>query len=125
MFLAAIIEFFHLLPLAAHKFLDELLTLIIDLEGALPPGQFYSEINSPYRAPLTKYLNRHATLVVDYFLARFSEPRYFRRYILIWWDNFLMYRCKPKLAQPSYLLPFVGLCFLFVCFFGVGWGCSY
>ncbi|XP_057972938.1 transcription-associated protein 1-like isoform X2 [Malania oleifera] len=80
---AAIIELFHLLPPAAHKFLDELVTLIIDLEGALPSGQFYSEINSPYRAPLTKYLNRHATLAVDYFLARLSEPRYFRRFMYI------------------------------------------
>ncbi|GFY88006.1 phosphatidylinositol 3- and 4-kinase family protein with FAT domain-containing protein [Actinidia rufa] len=41
---AAIIELFHLLPSAAGKFLDELVTLTIDLEAALPPGQFYSEI---------------------------------------------------------------------------------
>jgi transformation/transcription domain-associated protein len=54
-------------------------TLTIDLEGALPPGQVYSEINSPYRLPLTKFLNRYATLAVDYFLARLSDPKYFRR----------------------------------------------
>lgn len=76
---AAIIELFHLLPMAASKFLDELVTLTIELEGALPPGQVYSEINSPYRLPLTKFLNRYATLAVDYFLARLSEPKYFRR----------------------------------------------
>lgn len=76
---AAIIELFHLLPQAASKFLDELVTLTIDLEGALPPAQVYSEINSPYRLPLTKFLNRYATLAVDYFLARLSEPKYFRR----------------------------------------------
>ncbi|KAF7809661.1 transformation/transcription domain-associated protein-like [Senna tora] len=40
---AAIIELFHLLPAAASKFLDELVTLTIDLEGALPPGQVYNE----------------------------------------------------------------------------------
>jgi transformation/transcription domain-associated protein len=79
LFCAAIIELFHLLPLAASKFLDELVTLTIDLEGALPPGQVYSEINSPYRVPLTKFLNRYATLAVDYFLARLSQPKYFRR----------------------------------------------
>jgi transformation/transcription domain-associated protein len=78
-FCAAIIELFHLLPHAASKFLDELVTLTIDLEGALPPGQVYSEINSPYRLPLTKFLNRYATLAVDYFLARLSDPKYFRR----------------------------------------------
>ncbi|GMY12228.1 transformation/transcription domain-associated protein-like isoform X1 [Fagus crenata] len=80
---AAIIELFHLLPLAASKFLDELVTLTIDLEGALPPGQVYSEINSPYRVPLTKFLNRYATLAVDYFLARLSQPKYFRRFMYI------------------------------------------
>ncbi|CAL9045632.1 unnamed protein product [Musa banksii] len=80
---AAMIELFHLLPQAAGKFLDELVTIIIDLEGALPPGQFYSEINSPYRLPLTKYLNRYATDAVDYFLARLSHPKYFRRFMYI------------------------------------------
>lgn len=73
------IELFHLLPQAAGKFLDELVTIIIDLEGALPVGQFYSEINSPYRLPLTKYLNRYATDAVEYFLSRLSHPKYFRR----------------------------------------------
>ncbi|KAF5735955.1 Phosphatidylinositol 3- and 4-kinase family protein with FAT domain isoform 1 [Tripterygium wilfordii] len=80
---AAIIELFHLLPQAASKFLDDLVTLTIDLEGALPPGQVYSEINSPYRLPLTKFLNRYAMLAVDYFLARLSDPKYFRRFMYI------------------------------------------
>ncbi|KAH9662788.1 non-specific serine/threonine protein kinase [Citrus sinensis] len=80
---AAIIELFHLLPQAASRFLDELVTLTIDLEGALPPGQVFSEINSPYRLPLTKFLNRYATLAVDYFLSRLSEPKYFRRFMYI------------------------------------------
>ncbi|XP_077231461.1 uncharacterized protein LOC143864410 isoform X2 [Tasmannia lanceolata] len=80
---AAIIELFHLLPQAAGKFLDDLVTLTMDLEGALPLGQFYSEINSPYRLPLTKFLNRYATEAVDYFLARLNEPRYFRRFMYI------------------------------------------
>ncbi|XP_044463478.1 transformation/transcription domain-associated protein-like isoform X2 [Mangifera indica] len=88
---AAIIELFHLLPQAASKFLDELVTLTIDLEGALPPGQFYSEINSPYRLPLTKFLNRYSTLAVDYFLARLSEPKYFRRF---------MYVIQSDVGQP-------------------------
>ncbi|XP_059293060.1 uncharacterized protein LOC132046449 isoform X1 [Lycium ferocissimum] len=80
---AAIIELFHLLPSAAGKFLDELVTLTIDLEAALPPGQFYSEINSPYRLPLTKFLNRYPTAAVDYFLARLCQPKYFRRFMYI------------------------------------------
>ncbi|KAL8246880.1 hypothetical protein R6Q59_008096 [Mikania micrantha] len=88
---AAIIELFHLLPSAAGKFLDELVTLTIDLEGALPPGQFYSEINSPYRLPLTKFLNRYPQAAVDYFLARLCEPKYFRR---------LMYIIRSDAGQP-------------------------
>ncbi|KAL8472429.1 hypothetical protein ACS0TY_029584 [Phlomoides rotata] len=80
---AAIIELFHLLPSAAGKFLDDLVTLTIDLEAALPPGQFYSEINSPYRLPLTKFLNRYPAAAVDYFLTRLSEPKYFRRFMYI------------------------------------------
>ncbi|XP_042425801.1 transformation/transcription domain-associated protein-like [Zingiber officinale] len=80
---AAMIELFHLLPQAAVKFLDELVTIIVDLEGALPPGQFYSEINSPYRLPLAKYLNRYATDAVDYFLDKLSNPKYFRRFMYI------------------------------------------
>ncbi|CAN1122507.1 Transformation/transcription domain-associated protein [Linum perenne] len=80
---AAIIELFHLLPLAAAKFLDELVTLTIDLERALPAGQVYSEINSPYRLPLTKYLNRYSSIAVDYFLARLNDPKYFRRFMYI------------------------------------------
>ncbi|KAH9611581.1 hypothetical protein KSS87_004438 [Heliosperma pusillum] len=88
---AAIIELFHLLPSAAGKFLDELVSLTIDLEGALPPGQFYSEINSPYRLPLTKFLNRYPTAAVDYFLARLSQPKYFRRF---------MYIIKSDAGQP-------------------------
>lgn len=88
---AAIIELFHLLPQAASKFLDELVTLTIELEGAFPPGQVYSEINSPYRLPLTKFLNRYAPLAVDYFLARLSDTKYFRR---------LMYIIRSDAGQP-------------------------
>lgn len=78
---AAIIELFHLLPAAAGKFLDELVTLTMQLEAALLPGQVYSELNSPYRLPLTKFLNRYATDAVDYFLARLAQPNYFRRFM--------------------------------------------
>ncbi|GLJ07095.1 hypothetical protein SUGI_0058030 [Cryptomeria japonica] len=80
---AAIIELFHLLPSAASKFLDELVQIIMDLEAALPQGQVYSELNSPYRLPLTKFLNRYATDAVDYFLARLNQPKYFRRFMNI------------------------------------------
>ncbi|KAJ7563398.1 hypothetical protein O6H91_03G108600 [Diphasiastrum complanatum] len=78
---AAIIELFHLLPSAAGKFLDELVQLTMQLEAALPQGQVYSELNSPYRLPLTKFLNRYATEAVDYFLAHLTLPVHFRRFM--------------------------------------------
>ena len=54
----------------------------MQLETALLPGQIYSELNSPYRLPLTKFLNRYATEAVDYFLARLTQPGNFRRLII-------------------------------------------
>ncbi|KAI5398805.1 hypothetical protein KIW84_064258 [Lathyrus oleraceus] len=84
----AIIDLFHLFPPATSKFLDELITMTIDLEGAFPPGKVYSEINSPYPLPITKFLNRYAPIAVDYFLARLSEPRYFRRFMYIVYSKF-------------------------------------
>ncbi|XP_031475658.1 uncharacterized protein LOC116247605 isoform X2 [Nymphaea colorata] len=80
---AAIIELFHLLPPAAGKFLDDLVSLTMQLEAALPQVHVYSQLNSPYRLPLTKFLNRYATDSVDYFLARLGQPRYFRRFMYI------------------------------------------
>lgn len=78
---AAIVELFHLLPPAAGKFLDDLVVLTMDLEAALPQGQVYSELNSPYRLPLTKFLNRYASEAVDYFLDRLNEPKHFTRFM--------------------------------------------
>ncbi|KAG9129909.1 hypothetical protein Leryth_007000 [Lithospermum erythrorhizon] len=80
---AAIIELFHLLPTAAGKFLDDLVTLTIEMEAALPSAQFYSEINSPYRLPVTKFLNKYPSEAVDYFLTRLNQPKYFSRLIYI------------------------------------------
>eukprot|EP00252_Welwitschia_mirabilis_P021819 TRINITY_DN5712_c0_g1_i1.p1 TRINITY_DN5712_c0_g1~~TRINITY_DN5712_c0_g1_i1.p1 ORF type:complete len:3567 (+),score=681.06 TRINITY_DN5712_c0_g1_i1:1467-10703(+) len=80
---AAIIELFHLLPPTAGKFLEDLVSLTIKLEEALPQGQVYSELNSPYHLPLTKFLNRYASDAVDYFLARLHQPKYFTRFLAI------------------------------------------
>jgi hypothetical protein len=40
--IAAILELFHLLPAATAKFLDQLVTLTMQLEAALPASQVYS-----------------------------------------------------------------------------------
>jgi transformation/transcription domain-associated protein len=65
----ALINVFHLLPAMAGKFLDELLKLSIDLERVLPQSGTYSELCSPYRASITRYLNMYKSEAVDYFLA--------------------------------------------------------
>lgn len=52
--IAAVIEIYHLLPNAAFKFLEPLVTITINLES-----QLHRESSSPYRAPLVKYLNKY------------------------------------------------------------------
>ena len=37
----------------------------MELEANLPQGKVYSYLNIPYRLPLTKFLNRYASKVVD------------------------------------------------------------
>jgi transformation/transcription domain-associated protein len=74
-----VLELFHLLPPAAAKFLDPMVCLTIQLEKALPPAGVYSELNSPYRLPLTKFLNRYSADAVDYFLQRLNQPPFFTR----------------------------------------------
>ena len=56
------------------------MVLTIQLEGALPDAGVYSELHSPYRLPLTKFLNRYKTEAVDYFLLRLKEPAPYRRF---------------------------------------------
>lgn len=86
---AAIIDIFHLLPPAAVKFLETtkdspgLVVLTIQLEAALPVTGLDSEISSPFRKPLTKFLNKYAPQSIDYFLARMANPAYFSRLISI------------------------------------------
>ncbi|KAK4764072.1 hypothetical protein SAY87_013510 [Trapa incisa] len=50
-------------------------------------GHAYNEINSPYRLPLTKFLNKYAAQSVDYFLARLDQPKYFGRFMYIIWSH--------------------------------------
>eukprot|EP00899_Mesostigma_viride_P026573 jgi/Mesvir1/70/Mv13673-RA.2 len=78
---AAILELFHLLPSAASKFLEPLVELVIQMDAALPALGHGNELNSPYRVPLTKFLNRYASEAVDFFLARLAKPEMFRRFV--------------------------------------------
>eukprot|EP01087_Luapelamoeba_hula_P023162 TRINITY_DN8469_c0_g1_i2.p1 TRINITY_DN8469_c0_g1~~TRINITY_DN8469_c0_g1_i2.p1 ORF type:complete len:748 (+),score=84.96 TRINITY_DN8469_c0_g1_i2:140-2245(+) len=68
---AHIIHIFHLLPPAAVKFLDPLVSLTNQLEQLLP-----REGNNPYREPLVKFLNRYYNESVDYFLRLLHNASY-------------------------------------------------
>ncbi|KAJ1496046.1 hypothetical protein T484DRAFT_1760328, partial [Baffinella frigidus] len=73
---AAIIQLFHLLPPAPEKFMQKLAQLTIDLELKLPSVGDFSQVRSPYRAPLTKFLNRFPSEALDFFYGKLTEPQY-------------------------------------------------
>ena len=70
---STIISVFHLLPPAAAKFLDQLVPTTIDLEAINN-----SEVYSPYRVPLTLFLNRYPEISVKYFFDRISQRQYIK-----------------------------------------------
>eukprot|EP00959_Pyramimonas_sp_CCMP1952_P129687 2712084-Pyramimonas_sp.AAC.1 len=72
----------------AHKFLDELVTLSIELERVLPASGTHSELCSPYRDSVCRYLNTYKTEAVDYFLgsgangqSRVANPAFYHRFV--------------------------------------------
>lgn len=88
---ASMLDIFHKLPAAAVEFLGTqgdrpgIVVLTIGLEEALHelPGAIVpSKMWSPYRAPLTRFLNRFPQESVAYFVespSRLSKPEYFTR----------------------------------------------
>lgn len=74
---AAIVDLFHLLP-PSESFLESLITCVVELEAVLPKYGSYGKMSSPYRIPLTKYLNRYSSQTVAYFLKRehLTEVKY-------------------------------------------------
>lgn len=66
--ISSIINIFHLLPPQADMFLNDLLLKIMLLEKRLR-----LQIDSPFRVPLAKYLNRFHTSVINYFKNNLSS----------------------------------------------------
>ncbi|KAG6977183.1 hypothetical protein JG688_00000598 [Phytophthora aleatoria] len=66
---AAIVDLFHLLP-PNDAFLEPLINCVVDLEAVLPKYGSYGKMSSPYRIPLTRFLNRYASMTVSFFLKR-------------------------------------------------------
>lgn len=94
---AATLELFHLLPQlprpdqfleSAHQDRPGLVVLTIELENLLhkyPSCPAPSKLASPYREPLTRFLNRYPQDAIRYFLevARMQNPHYFFRFLTI------------------------------------------
>jgi transformation/transcription domain-associated protein len=73
----AILELFHLLPHSSPmEFLEQLVPAVLKLEHNISQGHFPKILDSPYRPPLIKFMNRYPTESVDYFLTRLREPAY-------------------------------------------------
>ncbi|GMF35265.1 unnamed protein product [Phytophthora fragariaefolia] len=66
---AAIVNLFHLLP-PNDAFLEPLINCVVDLEAVLPKYGSYGKMSSPYRIPLTRFLNRYASKAITFFLKR-------------------------------------------------------
>ncbi|GAA5802218.1 hypothetical protein HPULCUR_007681 [Helicostylum pulchrum] len=74
--IVAILNIFHLLPAAAHIFLDDLVSVVLEMEKHLRRS-----ISSPFRPNLIKYLNRYPTETVAYFYERLNQPDHSRLFI--------------------------------------------
>lgn len=73
---AAVVDLFELLPQAAH-FVEPLVKTTIRLDAVLPRYK-YPNVCSPFRAPLSRYLNNNCAAAVGFFLSeqRFKNPLY-------------------------------------------------
>lgn len=72
---AAIVDLFHLLP-QAPSFLEELVSLVVQLERKLHAYRLAGYVSSPFREPLAKFLNRYHPEAVTFFLGsnRLADP---------------------------------------------------
>ncbi|KAH9943440.1 atypical/PIKK/TRRAP protein kinase [Epithele typhae] len=71
--LVCLANIFHLLPSAANIFLENLVNAIVQTESAL---HFSGE--SPFSAPLAKYLDRYPSDAMDYFMRHLHFPMQIR-----------------------------------------------
>ncbi|KAI8367767.1 hypothetical protein BD560DRAFT_353389 [Blakeslea trispora] len=74
--IVAILNIFHLLPPSAHIFLNNLVTVVLEMESHLRRS-----ISSPFRPNLIKYLNRYPAETTAYFYERLDQPNHARLFI--------------------------------------------
>ena len=72
---AEIVGIFASLPHAAH-FVEDLVKTCLKLESGLHSFKGRSFIESPYRRPLARYLNKHPQHAVNFFFPRLKTPMY-------------------------------------------------
>lgn len=104
---AVILDLFHLLSPASEKFLEPIVRMVIKLESVLPvagPGVAHLGLKSmdaastsPYRAPLLRFCNQHASVAVDFFLGHIHDAH--MRQLL-----FVMVRSSNSLALRNVLM---------------------
>jgi len=66
----AILNIFHLLPPKAYTFMEEIINTLQYLEGHLDRHQ-----NSPFRLPVSKFLNRFAENCIEYYTTNFKNRK--------------------------------------------------
>lgn len=66
----AILNIFHLLPAKAYTFMEEIINTLQYLEGHLDRHQ-----DSPFRKPISKFLNRFAENCVEYLINNFKNRK--------------------------------------------------
>ncbi|KAG4306572.1 hypothetical protein PORY_000560 [Pneumocystis oryctolagi] len=69
--ISAILNIFHLLPPSANTFLEELVTIVIDLEI-----QLRRTLSSPLRKPLLSFLNKYPSDSWNYFAPKLDQQKY-------------------------------------------------
>ncbi|BFZ59893.1 transcription-associated protein 1 [Saitoella coloradoensis] len=74
--ISAILNIFHLLPSPASMFLEELVTIVMDLEEKMRRTQ-----SSPLRAPLLKFLNRYPTEAWAFFSVKLGQVGFSRFFV--------------------------------------------
>ncbi|KAG0235555.1 hypothetical protein B0O80DRAFT_498171 [Mortierella sp. GBAus27b] len=74
--IVGILNVFCLLPQAANIFLNDLVTVVLEMESHLRRA-----MSSPFRHSLLKFLNRYSDEAVDYFLDRLTQDRHSRLFV--------------------------------------------
>ena len=116
--LVRLANIFHLLPSAAHIFLENLVNAVVQTEA-----QMHFSGQSPFSEPLAKYLDRYPAEAVDFFMRHLHFPRHVRTL-----RSILQAKLAPNVLRelasrtpvivsnclegrdPSFILPGLSLC---------------